>query len=212
MLLYGAWSGLFTAGVTRFVPDNAVKHAWALHNADDLGLSVTNPGAKAFDQVLQQDDPGPDYAPLGSPGDPRYDGKMPLLPPESGPRQMPSPQWFSDKSPMLTSSALGFLATAGIRTIIPFAAAPPPLRMPADVTQPQPATPPPATAPSPHGGQTVTVTPWATQYSALEKIATAVYGDGELWPLIYQANRGLIGSNANLLRTGQHLRIPALVP
>ena len=180
-------------------------------NAGKLGLEVGNPGARPFDRILQHKNPGPDYVRLGSAADPRYAGKMPLLPPGKGPWQVPSPQWFSEKGPMLTSSALGFAATAGIRTIIPFAPAAPPPHIPAGVADPRPVSTLPD-APIPHGGDTITVTPWNTRYSTLWKISETVYGDGELWPLIYRANEKLIGSDPNVLHTGRGLVMPALVP
>ncbi|MCI0638290.1 MAG: LysM peptidoglycan-binding domain-containing protein [Gemmataceae bacterium] len=42
----------------------------------------------------------------------------------------------------------------------------------------------------------------------LSKIAKAFYGDGGLWPRIYQANRDVIGPNPNLIHPGQELVIP----
>jgi nucleoid-associated protein YgaU len=38
-------------------------------------------------------------------------------------------------------------------------------------------------------------------------IAKMFYGDGQKWPVIYNANRGVIGSNPNVIRPGQRLRV-----
>jgi LysM repeat protein len=42
----------------------------------------------------------------------------------------------------------------------------------------------------------------------LSKIAQKFYGNGGLWPRIYQANKGVIGGNPNLIHPGQELVIP----
>lgn len=55
----------------------------------------------------------------------------------------------------------------------------------------------------------VTVTPWGTQYGSLFDIAKSVYGNGNLWPKIYNANKNIIGNNPNLIRPGQNLVIPS---
>jgi LysM repeat protein len=44
----------------------------------------------------------------------------------------------------------------------------------------------------------------------LSKIAKAYYGDMYKWPLIYEANPWLIGSNPNFITPGQKLYVPAL--
>lgn len=55
---------------------------------------------------------------------------------------------------------------------------------------------------------TVAVTAWPSQTSTLWGIAEKVYGNGALWPQIYAANKSIIGSNPNALKTGQKLVIP----
>ena len=64
--------------------------------------------------------------------------------------------------------------------------------------------------PRPIGGspRTVVVTAWPTQTSTLWGIAQKFYGNGTLWPRIYEANKNTIGPNANLLRAGEVLTIP----
>lgn len=42
----------------------------------------------------------------------------------------------------------------------------------------------------------------------MRSIAQQVYGDAELWPRIYDANRDIIGQNPDDLKVGMHLRIP----
>jgi nucleoid-associated protein YgaU len=48
------------------------------------------------------------------------------------------------------------------------------------------------------------------QGDTLSKIAQQAYGDGNLWPKIYEANKPVIGPNPNLIRPGEVLRIPIL--
>lgn len=65
-------------------------------------------------------------------------------------------------------------------------------------------TPAPAPAPAPSGAGTYTVKPG----DYLSKIAKSVYGDALKWRKIYDANRGIIGANPNLIHPGQVLTIP----
>ncbi len=44
----------------------------------------------------------------------------------------------------------------------------------------------------------------------LSKIAKTYYGDMHKWPVIFEANRDVIGKDPNLIRPGQNLLIPAL--
>jgi hypothetical protein len=50
---------------------------------------------------------------------------------------------------------------------------------------------------------------WKSKYSSLSQIAQAYYGNANLWPLIYNANRDQI-KNPNLISTGMNLVIPAI--
>ncbi len=43
----------------------------------------------------------------------------------------------------------------------------------------------------------------------LSSIAWRMYGNSSFWSVIYEANRGVIGANPNLIRPGQVLAIPA---
>ena len=45
---------------------------------------------------------------------------------------------------------------------------------------------------------------------SLFEIAQQAYGDGNLWPKIYEVNKQTIGGNPNLLRPGEVLYIPIL--
>lgn len=76
---------------------------------------------------------------------------------------------------------------------------------PAQNLPPAPVPKPPA-APAPQ--KTVTVCSWPNWCGSLWGIAGKVYGDPTQWPKIYQANKGLIGSNPNLIHPGQVLVIP----
>jgi hypothetical protein len=44
----------------------------------------------------------------------------------------------------------------------------------------------------------------------LSKIAQRFYGDMHKWPVIYEANRDVIGNDPNMIKPGQRLLIPAL--
>lgn len=44
----------------------------------------------------------------------------------------------------------------------------------------------------------------------LAGIARRLYGAAEHWLSLYQANSAVIGANPNVLRPGQHLRVPEL--
>jgi nucleoid-associated protein YgaU len=68
---------------------------------------------------------------------------------------------------------------------------------------PKPAPPPPAPPP---GKKVRTYTVVSGDY--LSKIAEEFYGNGNLWPKIYDANRAVIGANPNLIFPGQVLVIP----
>jgi nucleoid-associated protein YgaU len=43
---------------------------------------------------------------------------------------------------------------------------------------------------------------------SLSKIAKRVYGDAQQWRRIYEANRGIIGDNPDLIHPGQALKLP----
>lgn len=74
---------------------------------------------------------------------------------------------------------------------------------------PKPVTPPPA-APTPVAKTTtMTVCPWPAWCGSLSGIAQHYYGNGNLWPQIYNANKAKIGSNPNLIKVGTILTIPA---
>jgi hypothetical protein len=44
----------------------------------------------------------------------------------------------------------------------------------------------------------------------LPKIAQTLYGDMRKWPVIYEANRDVIGNDVNIIKAGQRLLIPSL--
>ena len=68
------------------------------------------------------------------------------------------------------------------------------------VAPPRSATPQPPVA----AAQTYTVRDGDT----LPSIATAIYGDANQWTIIYDANRGTIGNDPNLIQIGEQLTIP----
>lgn len=61
-----------------------------------------------------------------------------------------------------------------------------------------------ASSNAPSGGGTYTV----VKGDCLWKIAVAFYGDGSRWPVIYNANKSVIGGNPNLIYPGQVFTIP----
>ena len=61
-------------------------------------------------------------------------------------------------------------------------------------------------SPAPPAPQTYTV----VKGDCLWNIAKRFYGNGSRYPVIYEANRGTIGSNPNLIYPGQVLTIPAV--
>jgi nucleoid-associated protein YgaU len=68
--------------------------------------------------------------------------------------------------------------------------------------------PPPKPPPPPPKQQTVTVCPWPQWCGSLSGIAKHVWGNGNLWPAIYTANKAKIGANPNLIHPGTVLVIP----
>lgn len=69
--------------------------------------------------------------------------------------------------------------------------------------------PAPAPAPPPQPAQrTQTVCAYPSWCGSLWGIAQHFYGNGSLWTKIYDANRGLIGSNPNVIHPGQILVVP----
>jgi hypothetical protein len=77
--------------------------------------------------------------------------------------------------------------------------------------KPQPAKPPML------GGKTVTVAAWGSDPSnpdagSLWGIAQQEYGNGNYWPLIYEANKASYGGNwgPNDIQTGWHINVPAI--
>jgi hypothetical protein len=70
---------------------------------------------------------------------------------------------------------------------------------------------PPPPAPATVGGDPVTVQPWGHgPYDSLSHIAREVYGDADLWTIIYDANRDAIGGHPDLIRDGMVLKIPKI--
>jgi hypothetical protein len=59
------------------------------------------------------------------------------------------------------------------------------------------------------GGVVQTVTPWKSKYSTLSQIAQAYYGNANMWPIIWEANKDIITDPNNVI-TGMHLVIPAV--
>jgi nucleoid-associated protein YgaU len=93
----------------------------------------------------------------------------------------------------------------------------PPPSTPPPTTTPPVTTPPPPPVPSPGQYRYITVTKWPSKHGTLWGIANTAYGNGALYPRIYNANRkgtiradgrpGMI-SNPNLIYTGWVLLIP----
>jgi hypothetical protein len=80
-----------------------------------------------------------------------------------------------------------------------------------DAPKPPTVPDPPPPSPPTVGGEPVTVQPWGHgRYDSLSHIAREVYGDADLWPIIYHANRGVIGQHPDLIRPGMVLQIPKI--
>jgi nucleoid-associated protein YgaU len=120
---------------------------------------------------------------------------IPIPTPISTPVGVPIPQ------PVVTPTPTPITTPAPTPTPVAPAPAPAPTSTP---VAPAPA-PKPAPAPAPAPAQrTYTVVPGDTLWG----IAQRFYGNGAQWPTIYNANRGVIGSNPNLIFPGQHYVIP----
>ena len=83
---------------------------------------------------------------------------------------------------------------------------PPPSPLPPSPTPPAP--PPSPTPPLPPPGPSATIYT-VVRGDTLSGIAGRFYGNQSRWKQIYDANRGVIGSNPNLIKPGQVLTIPA---
>lgn len=98
-------------------------------------------------------------------------------------------------------------------TLPPGARPPTTFPPPPGSTAPPPITAPPVhTTPSNSGGYTVTVQKFGQNgyYGSLWQMADHVYGDGSKWIDIYEANRAVLGDNANYLQPGQQIYLPSL--
>ena len=65
-----------------------------------------------------------------------------------------------------------------------------------------------STAPEPQAEQPVARTYTVVKGDSLSKIAKSVYGSANKWKALYDANKGVIGSNPDLIKPGQVLTIP----
>ena len=73
-------------------------------------------------------------------------------------------------------------------------------------TSPSPAT---ATSPVPMTSPSPVVDEYTVESGdTLRSIAKKVYGDANLWPHLYDANRDVIGPDPDTLQSGMRLRIP----
>lgn len=109
--------------------------------------------------------------------------------------------WYIDKA-----NALDVTAAEELRQLMPDTAPKPkgktsPKRAPTDML----------------GGKTVTVAAWGSDPSdpdagSLWGIAQKEYGNGNYWPLIYEANKGSFGGNwgPNDIQTGWSINVPAI--
>jgi hypothetical protein len=81
------------------------------------------------------------------------------------------------------------------------------------VARPSTPTSSPVVRPTPGPGEPTAVPAVAAEYivedgDTMRAVAEKVYGDANLWPRIYNANRDLIGPNPDALQVGMHLHIP----
>jgi hypothetical protein len=81
---------------------------------------------------------------------------------------------------------------------------------PVQATAPAPApTPPPATAPAAPAKPAATMVT-VRRGDTLSGLAASNYGDWRYWPLLWQANRSVVGTNPNRLKRGAVLTVPPL--
>ena len=99
---------------------------------------------------------------------------------------------FAQSNPALVRQVVEAMRAA-------FPSDPAPSPTPAPSPAPAPA---PAPKPAPSGEYTV------ARGDSLSSIAAREYGNGDYWPTIYNANRGLIGGNPNVIYPGERLTIP----
>lgn len=107
--------------------------------------------------------------------------------------------YYSNYAPTITNPTTG--------VPIPLPPVPGP-RPPVPTPKPKPPVPGPKQPPKPGGAKTFTVAQWNQPGSSLFSIAQIEYGNGNLWPVIYNANKQKIGPNPNLIYKGTVLTIP----
>ena len=189
-----AWAGLGTGGMAWYLSSRKKKAAATAaaqqqpSNSSNLGtVPVSNLTPTAQPMPIQMGDTfvnttvsDTEPGPTGAPGPPGPPGKTP-----GGPIGPITPQ------------------------PVPPVGIPPPVltgHHPPPVTKmPVPTKPGPPPPPKP---QTVSVCAFPGWCGSLWGIAQKFYGNGNLWPQIYNANKALIGANPNVIHVGQVLTIP----
>lgn len=116
-----------------------------------------------------------------------YDFTTPLTPPPVGANSPPTPT-----------------TGGGGTTVTPV---PTPVPNPTPAPTPVP-TPTPTPAPPPSTARKQVVGKWPAWNSTLWGIAEHYYGNGQLWPRIYQANQSIIGPDPNKIFANTVLTIP----
>ena len=175
-----AWAGLGTAGLAGYLYYRQKKKAAAAAAANQNPMDSSNLGTVPISDLTQSASPMPIQM-----GDTFVnttvndtDNPAPGPPGPGGPPGKPGPP-----GP-------------------PGMPAPPPIKTPLPPPKPPPAPPPPQPK------RTVTVCAFPGWCGSLWGIAQHFYGNGNLWPQIYNANKGLIGANPNLIHVGQILVVP----
>jgi len=182
-----AWTGLGIGGLGLYLYHQRTKDAQAQAdqaNADNQGLSSSNLGTVPISNLTTAAQPMPIQM-----GDTFVDVQSPDVTTN-----------VTDNDPDPT------------KTPIPTPPGKPPPPKPPITTPKPPAKklPTPAKPPPPKAAtqRTTTVCAWPQWCGSLWGIAQHYYGNGADWPKIYNANKGKIGSNPNLIHPGTVLVIP----
>lgn len=207
-----AWAGLGTAGLAAFLYYRQKKQTTAAAQQQNSLATSSNLGTTALSNLTQSASPMPiqmgdtfvDQSQGQSQGQTQGQDQA-----QAGPGGTAS----ASTTAATTSSVSGvnpggvmIPAATSTSTSKATATTPTPMKAPQPPTKVLPPAPKPAPPPPPP--RTVTVCPYPQWCGSLWGIAQHFYGNGALWTQIYNANKGKIGANPNLIHVGTVLTIP----